>query len=129
MMLESFVDTQKYSVMKSMRDTFRKYLTFKKDSTELLYYILRQITNEHVAFNRGKGVRDAMVEIHESDFLERAKQINIRDVKPFYESNCSNLTTTNTILTADDNTSNYGLNLKSHEKVNVLKQFHIVKYL
>ncbi|RZF34923.1 hypothetical protein LSTR_LSTR011417 [Laodelphax striatellus] len=86
MMLESFVDTQKYSVMKSMRDTFRKYLTFKKDSTELLYYILRQITNEHVAFNRGKGVRDAVVEIHESDFLERAKQINIRDVKPFYES-------------------------------------------
>lgn len=86
MMLESFVDTQKYSVMKSMRDTFRKYLTFKKDSTELLYYILKQMTNEHLAFNRGRGIREAVVEIHEKDFLDRAKQINIRDVKPFYES-------------------------------------------
>lgn len=46
-------------------------MTFKKDSTELLYYILKQMTNEHLAFNRGRGLRDSVIEIHEKDFIDR----------------------------------------------------------
>ena len=43
-MLESFIDTQKFSVMKSMKRNFARYLTYKRDNNELLLFILRQIT-------------------------------------------------------------------------------------
>lgn len=89
MMLESFVETQKYSVMKTMRQTFQKYLSFKKDHSELLYYILRQMTQEQLAFMRGLlGTAQDIttIEISEKDFMDKARQIDIHDVKPFYES-------------------------------------------
>lgn len=86
--LDSFVDTQKYSVMKSMRQTFQKYLSYKKDHSELLYYILRQITLDTVAFQKAlHGGHITIVEISEKDLLERAKQIDIHNLHPFYESN------------------------------------------
>ncbi|XP_072765242.1 DNA replication licensing factor Mcm2 [Anoplolepis gracilipes] len=85
--LDSFVDTQKYSVMKSMRQTFQKYLSYKKDHSELLYYILRQITLDTLAFQKAlHGGRITTVEISEKDLLERAKQIDIHNLHPFYES-------------------------------------------
>lgn len=89
MMLESFVETQKYSVMKNMRQTFQKYLSFKKDHSELLYYILRQMTQEQLAFMRGLhgSAHDfSTIEISEKDFMDKARQIDIHDVKPFYDS-------------------------------------------
>lgn len=88
MMLESFVDTQKYSVMKSMRQTFQKYLSYKKDHSELLYYILRQITLDTLTFKKAsqRGGPVTTVEISEKDLLDRAKQIDIHNLHPFYES-------------------------------------------
>ncbi|CAK9795106.1 DNA replication licensing factor Mcm2 [Anthophora quadrimaculata] len=87
MMLDSFVETQKYSVMKSMRSTFQKYLSYKKDHSELLYYILRQITLDTLAFQKAiHGSRITTIEILEKDLLDRAKQIDIYNLHPFYES-------------------------------------------
>uniref|UniRef100_T1IA51 DNA replication licensing factor MCM2 n=1 Tax=Rhodnius prolixus TaxID=13249 RepID=T1IA51_RHOPR len=87
MMLESFVETQKYSVMNTMRKTFQKYLLYKKDTTDLLYYILKQMILDQLAYIRGiHGVDVSSVEIHEKDFIDKAKQIKIYDVRPFYES-------------------------------------------
>lgn len=87
MMLDSFVDTQKYSVMKSMRQTFQKYLSFQKNHTELLYYILRQLTLDTLAFQKAiRGNRITTIEISEKDLLDRAKQIDIHNLQPFYES-------------------------------------------
>ncbi|XP_031848568.1 DNA replication licensing factor Mcm2 [Nomia melanderi] len=87
MMLDSFIDTQKYSVMRSMRQTFQKYLSYKKDHSELLYYILRQVTLDTLAFQKAlHGNRITAIEISEKDLLDRAKQIDIHNVQPFYES-------------------------------------------
>ncbi|XP_012152928.1 DNA replication licensing factor Mcm2 [Megachile rotundata] len=87
MMLDSFVETQKYSVMRSMRQTFQKYLSYQKDHSELLYYILRQITLDTLAFQKAlHGGRITTVEISEKDLLDRAKQIDIYNLHPFYES-------------------------------------------
>ncbi|XP_012276797.1 DNA replication licensing factor Mcm2 [Orussus abietinus] len=87
MMLDSFVETQKYSVMKSMRQTFQRYLSFKKDHSELLYYILRQITLDTLAFQKAlHGGRVSTIEIPEKDMLDRAKQIDIHNLSSFYES-------------------------------------------
>lgn len=86
-MLESFIDAQKFSVMKKMRATFQKYLAFQKDNSELLFFILRQLTLDQLAYMRCKdGPNVTTVEVMERDLTERAKQIDIRDLKPFYES-------------------------------------------
>nr|CAD7408822.1 unnamed protein product [Timema poppensis] len=87
MMLESFIETQKYSVMKSMKNTFQKYLSFKKDNSELLYYILRQMTLDQLTYIRClRGPDATTIELNEKDFIDRARLIDIHDVKPFYES-------------------------------------------
>lgn len=87
MMLESFVEAQKFSVMKKMRNTFQKYLSFQKDHSELLYFILRQLTLEQLAYIRCKeGPTATHVEVMEKDLTERAKSINIFNFKDFYGS-------------------------------------------
>lgn len=87
MMLESFVEAQKFSVMKKMRSTFQKYLSFQKDHSELLHFILRQLTLEHLAYIRCKdGPSATHVEVMEKDLAERAKSINIFNFKDFFDS-------------------------------------------
>lgn len=88
MMLESFVETQKYSVMKTMRNVFKKYLLFKKDHSELLFYILRQLALDQLTFMRGMRSENVnqVLEINEKDLLEKAKQVDIHDLKSFYNS-------------------------------------------
>merc|ERR1719210_2536890 len=89
-MLESFIDTQKFSVMKSMKRNFARYLTYKRDNNELLLFILRQLTQETVAYNRTRYGREdedqEVVEVSENDLLDKAKQINIDNLQPFYAS-------------------------------------------
>lgn len=87
MMLESFIEAQKFSVMKKMRNTFQKYLAFQKDHSELLFFILRQLTLDQLAYIRCKdGPNATHVEIMERDLLERAKQLDISNLKSFYDS-------------------------------------------
>lgn len=86
-LLESFIDAQKFSVMKKMRTTFAKYLNFQKDNSELLFFILRQLTLDQLVYIRCKeGPNVTHVEVMERDLMERAKQIEIFNLKPFYES-------------------------------------------
>ena len=86
-LLESFIDAQKFSVMKKMRNTFSKYLNFQKDNSELLFFILRQLTLDQLVYIRCKeGPNVTHVEVMERDLMERAKQIEIFNLKPFYES-------------------------------------------
>lgn len=83
-MLESFIDTQKFSVMRSMRkvsghtctlraltffideklqilmfchrcvQTFARYLAFRRDNNELLLFILKQLVAEQVTYQRNR---------------------------------------------------------------------------
>ncbi|KAF4522245.1 hypothetical protein B566_EDAN009089 [Ephemera danica] len=85
--LESFVSTQKFSVMKSMRQTFQKYLSFQQERSELLFYILRQMTLDQMTFQRCvRGQHTATVEIAEKDFLARANMVSLDEVQRFYKS-------------------------------------------
>merc|ERR1719336_1494326 len=59
-MLESFIDTQKFSVMKAMKRKFSHYLGFKRDNNELLLFILKQLTQETVAYNRTRYGREEL---------------------------------------------------------------------
>ncbi|XP_013791101.1 DNA replication licensing factor mcm2-like [Limulus polyphemus] len=86
-MLESFIDTQKYSVMRNMRKTFSRYLSYRKGNNELLLFILKQLVHEQVAFLRSRYGTDVdVVEISEKDLGDKARQINIHNLRPFFES-------------------------------------------
>merc|ERR1711962_1462727 len=80
-MLESFIDTQKFSVMRSMRKTFSRYLSFKRDNNELLLFVLKQLAQDQVTFvrNRYGGDMDK-VEVTEKDLQVKARQINIQNL-------------------------------------------------
>jgi len=86
-MLESFIDTQKYSVMKNMKRNFSKYLSYKKDNNELLLFILRGLANETATYMRNRyGTEQEVVEINEKDLAEKARQISIQNLQPFFQS-------------------------------------------
>jgi len=86
-MLESFIDTQKFSVMKNMRQTFSKYLAYKKDNNELLLFILKQLAKDQMVYSRSRHGGDMQtVEVPEEELADKARQINIHNLQPFYES-------------------------------------------
>merc|ERR1712025_1154567 len=86
-MLESFIDTQKFSVMRNMRKTFSRYLAFKKDNNELLMFVLKQLVKDQLLFYKNRWrCEPSAIEIQEEEFLERARQINIHNLLSFYES-------------------------------------------
>lgn len=56
--------------------TFQKYLSFKKDTTELLYFILHQMATDQLAYIRGiHGVTVNSIEIHEKDFKDKVNYL------------------------------------------------------
>uniref|UniRef100_A0A7N6AL65 DNA replication licensing factor MCM2 n=1 Tax=Anabas testudineus TaxID=64144 RepID=A0A7N6AL65_ANATE len=86
-MLESFIDTQKFSVMRSMRKTFARYLAFRRDNNELLLFILKQLVAEQVSYQRNRyGVQNDTIEIPEKDLQDKARQISIHNLSAFYDS-------------------------------------------
>uniref|UniRef100_A0A670Y883 DNA replication licensing factor MCM2 n=1 Tax=Pseudonaja textilis TaxID=8673 RepID=A0A670Y883_PSETE len=86
-MLESFIDTQKFSVMRSMRKTFAKYLAFRRDNNELLLFILKQLVSEQVMYQRNRyGAQQDTTEVPEKDLIEKARQINIHNLSAFFDS-------------------------------------------
>ncbi|KAI0232086.1 DNA replication licensing factor mcm2 [Lamellibrachia satsuma] len=90
-MLESFISTQKFSIMKSMRKTFSRYLAFKRDNNELLLFILKQLAQDQMTFQRNRYGSDLdLLEISEKDLADKASQINIHSLSDFYSSDVFN---------------------------------------
>uniref|UniRef100_A0A8C4XG59 DNA replication licensing factor MCM2 n=1 Tax=Erpetoichthys calabaricus TaxID=27687 RepID=A0A8C4XG59_ERPCA len=86
-MLESFIDTQKFSVMRSMRKTFARYLAFRRDNNELLLFILKQLVAEQLMYQRNRyGAQQDTIEVPEKDLTDKARQINIHNLSAFYDS-------------------------------------------
>lgn len=53
---------------------FQKYLLYKKDHSELLYYILRQLAQDQLTFIRGTNSSDGLViEINEDDLKDKVR--------------------------------------------------------
>ena len=51
-MIESFIDSQKYSVQRTLQRKFRKYLVYKKHNNSLIMHILNQLVAEQQAFQQ-----------------------------------------------------------------------------
>lgn len=86
-MLESFISTQKFSIMRTMRKTFGRYLSFRKDNNELLLFVLRQLAQDQMAYHRNRfGTDIEHIEVSEKDLADKARQINIHSLTSFYDS-------------------------------------------
>lgn len=88
-MLNSFINAQKYSVMKQMRKTFAKYLTVGRDYHELLDFVLSSLIKTEVTYHQLKHQRDEFpttAKIPCDDFENRARELGIHDVRSFYDS-------------------------------------------
>lgn len=90
-MLDSFIGSQKYGVQRSLRKSFHRYLNFQRDNNELLFYILQTMIREEIQFTRSRNQlrlsqSDDLVEIEIKDFEQRARQVDVHDLTPFYSS-------------------------------------------
>jgi len=80
-MLKSFIDTQKYSVMKNMN--FSRYLAYKRDNNELLLFVLRSLAGKTATYMRNRYCNEQeVVEVAERDLAEKARQISINNLQP-----------------------------------------------
>jgi DNA replication licensing factor MCM2 len=89
-MLESFISTQKFAVMRSLEKHFKKYMSFKKDSFELLLYILNSLRQEALNFARlrspDEALGDTEVEIKCEELESRAAEVQVSNLSAFYAS-------------------------------------------
>lgn len=97
-MLQSFIGAQKFQIKKQLSKRFQKYLTYKRDSDELLFYVLKGMFSEavHAAAYAEEEYADPLaeqaetrkpIEILISDFAEKAKEYGIYRLDQFYSSN------------------------------------------
>jgi len=86
--LNSFINAQKYSVMKQMRKTFAKYLTVGRDYNQLLDHILSSLIKIEVDYYkiRHPDSMPSSVKISCEDFEMKARELNLFDYSSFYES-------------------------------------------
>jgi len=98
--LESFIQTQKFSVTRQMRRNFNRYLSYKKNNDQLLLYLLKQCISEqlHMMQHRRHRMRiddeddevqfrrNTDVTIHEKDLLEKARHLHIDNLQTFLKS-------------------------------------------
>merc|ERR1712061_845765 len=85
--LESFVDTQKYSVVKAMRKNFAPYLSYKRDNNDLLLFALRALSRDTAAYMRNRyGTEQEVIEIAEGDLFDKVRHLKIQNLQPFVQS-------------------------------------------
>jgi len=87
--VSSFVETQKFSIAKQMQRVFSKYITYKKDNNDLLFFVLSQLGREEISYQHASNKKNPgdSIEIDAEDFAQRAKQIGVYNLAPFYKSN------------------------------------------
>lgn len=94
--LESFFTSQKFSLMRQLRRRFHKYLAYRKDDNELLFYVLSGLVRDYaatqVAATRDESNSDEaparrQVEVDLDDFEARAREMNVYNCEAFYKSN------------------------------------------
>lgn len=88
-MLESFIQSQKYSVMNHLKRSFARYISYRKDNAELLYFVLQELVRDRLRYFaalNGPERTPKTVPIEVSDLELRARELNIYDLRPFYAS-------------------------------------------
>ncbi|KAJ8901912.1 hypothetical protein NDN08_004116 [Rhodosorus marinus] len=87
-MLESFFQSQKFSVMRGLKRKFFKYLTYYRNDFELLFYLVSRLVRDYLT-SHGTVTHDSgevNVEIDLADFNARAREMGITNTGEFLSS-------------------------------------------
>lgn len=85
--LDSFVGAQRYSVMKSMRKTFSRYMLYQKDSQELLYFCLSEMFRDSCKYQQFVRNTSNVVSLDLAELEARARDLNcLVDLEYFLKS-------------------------------------------
>ncbi|KAJ8452179.1 hypothetical protein Cgig2_016760 [Carnegiea gigantea] len=88
-LLDSFISTQKFGVQRALQKSFKKYMTFKRDYSELLLYLLRGLVKDALHFEEivsGSSSDLTHVEVKIEELQHKAQDYEIYDLKPFFSS-------------------------------------------
>jgi DNA replication licensing factor MCM2 len=88
-MLEAFIGTQKFAVRRTLEKHFAKYISYHKDSHELLLHVLKSLVSEteqyHMLHGRNDVNNDELV-VTMDDFRARVGQLDITRLDSFFQS-------------------------------------------
>lgn len=90
----SFIQTQKYSVMSSMRQMLKKYLEYGTDDSQLMLFVLKKIVKEKIDFHQNLSTNNGnnssaliqKVTINNSEFKSLLKNVSVSKVNDFLRS-------------------------------------------
>ncbi len=85
-MVESFIQSQKFSVRRALTKGFRKYLVSDDDKTHLLLHALNQLVKENQTYLSLKREEVSEIRVYMDEFEQKAREMNIFDVSGFYAS-------------------------------------------
>jgi DNA replication licensing factor MCM2 len=89
-MLESFLQSQKYSIARNLRKKFCHYLTANEDSSQLLINLLNRMLRDQTHYLKYYKKFDESVRtisIKQDAFEREAQEMGIYNMNDFYNSN------------------------------------------
>ena len=89
-MLGSFIQSQKYSVHKTLERRFKRFLTFGSDFHQLLLSLLNGLLQEVQRDVRLQGLvlnEEEVYKVPVRSLAEKAREHEITDLSDFFESN------------------------------------------
>ena len=90
MLLNAFIKSQKYTVMRTLEKKFSRYLRHSDDQDEeLLAFTLNRLFTKELHFfsaQHGAPQEDFELSVECDEFEQHARDLQIFDVNPFYAS-------------------------------------------
>ncbi|CDY64414.1 BnaC08g46630D [Brassica napus] len=89
-LLDSFISTQKFGVQRTLRESFKRYITYKKDYNSLLLVLLKELVKNALKFeeiitgSNSGGLSSIEVKIEE--LQTKANEYDLADLRPFFSS-------------------------------------------
>ncbi|KAH0905988.1 hypothetical protein HID58_037815 [Brassica napus] len=88
-LLDSFISTQKFGVQRTLRESFKRYITYKKDYNSLLLVLLKELVKNAMKFEEiitGSNSGLPFIEVKIEELQTKANEYDIADLRPFFSS-------------------------------------------
>ncbi|CAN6891728.1 unnamed protein product [Brassica oleracea] len=88
-LLDSFISTQKFGVQRTLRESFKRYITYKKDYNSLLLVLLKELVKNALKFEEiitGSNSGLSSIEVKIEELQTKANEYDLADLRPFFSS-------------------------------------------
>ncbi|XP_013667441.2 DNA replication licensing factor MCM2-like isoform X2 [Brassica napus] len=89
-LLDSFISTQKFGVQRTLRESFKRYITYKKDYNSLLLVLLKELVKNALKFEEiitgSNSGLSSSIEVKIEELQTKANEYDLADLRPFFSS-------------------------------------------